>query len=229
MDKEAFDRYTLAMRTLCLLLLASCATAAETAKLVHVAGDVTVEAAGSGGLAKRGALVPDGASVFTAAGATAILELPDGSRLKLRESSRIKLSLPGKGKPTTEVGLALGSVFAKVMKRLPGAEFKVRAGSAVAAVRGTEFFTAFGRTAKKGADVWVCVGKGAVDVSASGKARPVKEGEGVLIPGGRDVTKPKFYQWTKDLNWNMDPEQGEVADGTKLDSAYSDLLDQDYR
>jgi ferric-dicitrate binding protein FerR (iron transport regulator) len=219
------------MRTLCLLLLAASASAAEHATLVHATGDVTVEAAGAGRLAKAGASVPDGGSVATAAGATAILELPDGSRLKLRESSRLKLSLPKTRSPQTEVTLSLGSVFAKVMKRLPGAEFRVRAGTAVAAVRGTEFFTAFGRKAKKGKgdDLWVCVGKGVVDVSAGGKSRPVKEGEGVLIPGGKEVTKPKFYPWTKELNWNMDAAQGEVADKTKLDSAYTDPLDEDYR
>lgn len=222
---RAGEGYTLSMRTLCLLLLAASASAAETARLAHVAGPVSVEAKP----AAAGTAVPDGASVVTGAGATAILELPDGSKLKLRESSRLKLTLPAKGKPHTDVTLSLGSVFARVMKRQAGAEFRVRAGSAVAAVRGTEFFTAFGRKAKKGDDVWVCVGKGLVDVSSGGRARPVKEGEGVLIPSGKDVGKPKFFEWTKTLNWNMDPEKGEVADGTKLDSAYADLLDQDYR
>lgn len=212
-----------------LLLAALCAHAADTAKLSHVKGDVTVEVGGTGRLAKAGTVVPSGASVATAKGATALLELPDGSRLKLRESSRLKVNLPGPRSPVTEAVLSLGSVFARVVKRPPGAEFRVRAGTAVAAVRGTEFFTAFGRPGESGDDLWVCVGKGAVDVSAGGKTRPVREGEGVLIPGGAEVTKPKFYQWTKTLNWNMDPAAGEVEDATKLDAAYADLLDQDYR
>ena len=212
-----------------LLLVATCAQAADVAKLTHVKGDVTVEAGGTGRLAKAGTAVPSGASVATARGATALLELPDGSRLKLRESSRLKVNLPGPRSAVTEAVLSMGGVFARVVKRPPGAEFRVRAGTAVAAVRGTEFFTAFGRPGERGDDLWVCVGKGVVDVAAGGKARPVREGEGVLIPGGAEVTKPKFYPWTKTLNWNMDPDAGEVEDDTKLDAAYADLLDQDYR
>lgn len=211
------------------LWLAVLAQGADTARLVHARGDVTLETASEGWLIRAGAAVPAGAVVVTADGATAVLELPDGSRLKLRGSSRVKVVLPGPRSPQTEVRLLRGGVFARVVKRLPGAEFRVRAGTAVAAVRGTEFFTAFGRPGELGDDVWVCVGKGAVTVSAAGKSRPVRQGEGVLIPGGSEVGKPKFYPWTKTLNWNMNPAAGEVEDATRLDAAYADLLDQDYR
>lgn len=229
MDKTGFSYYTAVMPTSLLLLIATLSHAADTAKLVHARGDVTLEAAGAGRLVKAGATLPTGAVLATGAGSSAIVALPDGSRLKLRESSRVRVVLPGARSPQTEVELRAGSVFARVAKRLAGSEFKVRAGTAVAAVRGTEFFTAFGRPGGDARDVWVCVGRGAVDVSAAGKTRPVREGEGVLIPGGSEVGKPKFYQWTKTLNWNMDPDAGDTEDATKLDAAYADLLDQDYR
>ncbi|MBI3565807.1 MAG: hypothetical protein HY079_11465 [Elusimicrobia bacterium] len=54
-------------------------------------------------------------------------------------------------------------------------------------------------------------------------------GKGVLIKAGLDLTKPQAYDWTKKLNWTMDPGAGAVEDKTDLDSAYADLLDQDYR
>jgi hypothetical protein len=74
------------------------------------------------------------------------------------------------------------------------------------------------------------VGKGAIDLAAgSGPGVLVKEGEGVLLPGGRKTTKPRPYDWTKGLNWNMDPASGAVDDATDLDAAYGDLRDQDYR
>ncbi len=228
MDKKAKSVYTSGMNAI-LLLLALHSHAADAGRLVHAKGDVTLETAGAGRLVKTGAAVPTGSILSTGGGAAAIVELPDGSRLKLRESSRVRLTLPGARSPRTEVELTRGSVFARITKRLAGSEFSVRAGTAVAAVRGTEFFTAFGRPGGDARDVWVCVGKGLVDVSAAGKTRPVREGEGVLIPGGSEVGKPKFYPWTKTLNWNMDPASGETEDATKLDAAYADLLDQDYR
>ncbi|MDE2292263.1 MAG: hypothetical protein KGL53_09285, partial [Elusimicrobia bacterium] len=102
---------------------------------------------------------------------------------------------------------------------------------AVAAVRGTRFFTVFGREHGGKHDLWVCVDEGAVDVktTASQRGLSVPAGKGVLIKAGLDVTKPQAYDWTKKLNWNMDPAAGPVADETKLDAAYSDLKDQDYR
>ena len=46
---------------------------------------------------------------------------------------------------------------------------------------------------------------------------------------GLNLTKPQAYDWTKQLNWNMDPKSGDIEDKVSLDSAYTDLLDQDYR
>ena len=224
------------------LLLASGAAAADKkapssepssggASLLFVEGRVTVTVGGHKKEGRAGDALESGDAVATARKATAVIALPDGSRLKLRESSNIVLEIPGQSGGSMGGTLTLGGVFAKVTKRLAGHEFRVRAGDAVASVRGTQFFTAFGRPAKGGRDLWVCVGEGAVDVSAAGadKAQRVAAGEGVLIKSGRDLTAPQAYNWTKTLNWNMDPAQGSVEDAADLDHAYSDLLDQDYR
>lgn len=205
--------------------------AAETAaRLVHAAGAVTLEGKAGSRAAKSGAVLAEGDAVVTAAGAVAVVELPDGSRLKLRESSRLAVTLPGPKSAGTEAFLSFGSVFAKVSKRL-GQKFSVRTPSAVAAVRGTEFFTAYGRAKGAERDLWVCVNEGAVDLTTtkSGETLLVPAGKGVLIKSGLDLTKPQAYGWTKSLNWNMDAENGALEDKTSLDGAYSDLLDQDYR
>lgn len=203
---------------------------AKPARLVHAAGDVTIEGKAGGRLAKSGAALAEGDSVVTAAGAVAVVELPDGSRLKLRESSRLAVTFPGPNAPATEAFLSFGSVFAKVAKRA-GQRFQVRTPSAVAAVRGTEFFTAFGRAHGEARDLWVCVHEGAVDLTTTKSPAGVlvPAGKGVLIKSGLDLGKPQAYDWTKSLNWNMDAEKGGVEDKTDLDGAYSDLLDQDYR
>jgi hypothetical protein len=206
------------------------AAPAPAARLAFASGDVTVESKGGGRLAKAGAPLADGDAVSTAEGATAVVELADGSRLKLRESSRLVLKLPAARSPLTEMLLSFGSVFAKVAKQHPGAEFHVRTPTAVAAVRGTQFFTAYGRENGKARDLWVCVNEGAVDVrtTASKQALSVPAGKGVLIKSGLELTKPQAYDWTKKLNWNMDAKGGALEDKTNLDAAYSDLLDQDY-
>ena len=221
------------------LLAAASLPAAETkapsATLAYAKGDVTVESKHGGGLGKTGARLDHGASVTTAAGAVAVIEMPDGSRLKLRESSRVAVTWPGtndsKSETLAEAFLSYGSVFAKITKRLAGQQFNVRTPSAVAAVRGTEFFTAYGRAKGESRDLWVCVNEGSVELSTSKskKGLLVPAGKGVLIKSGTDLTKPQAYDWTKSLNWSMDAEKGPVEDKTDLDGAYSDLLDQDYR
>lgn len=229
------------MNTLCALLLCAALVpagpvrAAEPApsgaRLALAVGRVTVESGGSSHAVETGAALASGDVVATGEGATAVVALADGSRLKLRESSRLRLTPPEARSRATEVMLFLGGVFAQVAKRGPGAEFRVRTPGAVAAVRGTQFFTAFGRTHGKARDLWVCVNEGLVEVgSTSSKQRlSVPAGKGVLIKGEKDLTKPQAYDWTKKLNWNMDAASGGVEDKTNLDAAYSDLLDQDYR
>ncbi|MEK7859212.1 MAG: FecR family protein [Elusimicrobiota bacterium] len=218
---------------LSLPLLAASAGAAEPApaRLLSSLGAVTIESAGQKRSGKAGAVLSSGDAVSTGAGATALLELGDSSKLKLGESSRIVLTLPGPGSRHTQAQLSFGSLFAKIAKRLPGAEFRVRTESSVAAVRGTEFFTAFGRKTRGRKDLWLCVKEGAVEVStdASGKGVLVPEGKGILIEGERDISEPREFDWTKKLNWNMDPESGSLEDKTDLGAAYADLLDQDYR
>lgn len=201
------------------------------ARLLSSSGPVTIESGGQKRRGKTGDVLTSGDAVATGKGATAVLALADSSRLKLRESSRLVLSLPGPGGPHTEAQLAFGSLFAKIAKRLPGAEFRVRTESSVAAVRGTEFFTAYGRKTRGRRDLWVCVNEGAVDVgtSASSKSVLVPQGRGLLIKAGLDLTEPQDFDWTKTLNWNMDPERGSLEDKTDLGAAYADLLDQDYR
>jgi ferric-dicitrate binding protein FerR (iron transport regulator) len=221
-----------ALAALTAALLCSPASAKEKANgatLAHVEGKVTVVAGGVEGPGKAGARLADGDRVSTGKASLALIEMPDGSLLKLKELSSVVVEMP---KPSVFGALlTLGGVFARVNKRAPGYEFRVRAGSAVAAVRGTEFFTAFGRETRKGRDLWVCVREGSVDVgtTASKKTRPVPAGKGVLIKAGLDLTDPQAYEWTEKLNWNMDPKSGKIADRTDLDKAYSDLLDQDYR
>ncbi|MDE2489609.1 MAG: FecR domain-containing protein [Elusimicrobia bacterium] len=211
-------------------LLCSPAAAAPGASLAFVSGRVTVETPSGARAGRTGEPLASGDAVATGADGTAIIATADGSRLKLRAESRIVLTLPAPDSPATVAFLSLGGVFAKVAKRA-GQDFRVRTQDAVAAVRGTEFFTAFGRGRGRRRDLWVCVQEGVVAVGSDASARTLRvpAGRGVLLRSGRELTRPQAYDWTKALNWNMDPAAGKVADKTDLDAAYTDLLDQDYR
>ena len=204
--------------------------AAPTAVIVALEGTVTITAAGKTRPAAKGAPVADGETVASGPRSLALVQMPDGSRLKLRESTSIRVSLSREPGGMSGAFLTIGGLFAKVAKG-KSTHFGVTTPNAVAAVRGTEFFTAYGRDGGGGRDLWICVGEGAVEVKAEGSPEPVtvREGEGVLLPGGRRTTAPQFYEWTTKLNWNMDADRGPVADSTDLGRAYSDLRDQDYR
>lgn len=202
--------------------------AAATGMVTYAFGTVEVHRAGRTLEAEPGLELGGGDVVETGRDGTAILQLAGRVELKLRENTR--LSLDSLEEAGIRVGLARGSLFSRVTGRLTG-RYSVRTDAAVAGVRGTEFFVAYGRRIDELPDVWLCVNEGSVEVEIPQTAQTliVRQGEGINIVGGQKLTAPRRYAWTRRLNWNIDPAQGEVADRTDLDQAYSDLLDQDYR
>jgi ferric-dicitrate binding protein FerR (iron transport regulator) len=155
-----------------------------------------------------------------------VIDLANGTTLKLREKTTLAIDSIGE---LTSVNLSAGGVFTTIAGKLTG-KFSVRTQSAVAGVRGTEFFVAYGRTIDAEADVWLCVNSGQVEVTIpdTGQVVQVPAGLGINIVGGKKITTPRRYPWTRRLNWNVIPGGGNVEDTTSLEAAYSDLLNQDY-
>jgi hypothetical protein len=211
-----------------LAALANAPHLAATGRVVWASGTVEVHRAGRTLEAEPGLEVGRGDVVETGRDGAAILQLAGSVELKLRENT--SLSLDSLEEAGISVGLARGSLFSRVIARLTG-RYSVRTDAAVAGVRGTEFFVAYGRRIDELPDVWLCVNEGSVEVEIPRTAQTVivRQGEGINIVGGQKLTAPRRYAWTRRLNWNTDPARGEVMDRTNLDQAYSDLLDQDYR
>jgi ferric-dicitrate binding protein FerR (iron transport regulator) len=211
-----------------LILLLSPAIAATGAegRIVYLTGEVTVTSGGTTTSADIGTPVEPGDVVETGATATAIIDLGHGAEIKLRENTRTRI---GPLEERVDVELERGGLFALIRRVIQGG-FSVNTDTVVAGVRGTQFFVAFGRTVENRPDVWLCVNEGEVNVEVpdSGQQTVVREGEGINILDGVRLTDAQPYDWTRDLNWNMDPDRGEVFDDTDLDEAYTDLLDQDY-
>jgi len=214
------------------LLLAVTSAFADDGVIEYVDGDVEVVGPAGRVDAEFGMPVTDGDVVATGPAGVAVVRLNSRSQVKLRENTQLRIDSVSEQAAVT---LNTGGVFARVARTAAGAaqrafSFEVRTPSVVAGVRGTEFFVAYGRAIEDEPDLWLCVNEGSVevDVPTTGQSVIVEEGEGINILGGLRATKPRFYPWTRELNWSLDPNAGDIADHTNLDAAYSDLLDQDY-
>ncbi|MEX2444676.1 MAG: FecR family protein [Alkalispirochaeta sp.] len=201
---------------------------AQDGRVEYVEGEVWIESSGSREAADFGSAVSAGDLVITGNDGIAIVAVGAESQLKLRENTVVEIH---EAASRESVDLRQGGVFARVNRAVAGGRaFQVSTPTVVAGVRGTEFFIAYGRTIEELPDVWLCVNEGSVEIAVrdADTTTIVNEGEGVNILSGLRTTDPKFYAWTTELNWNFDPDAGEVRDTTDLDGAYSDLLDQDY-
>ena len=206
-------------------LFAASALHAETV-VTYLEGSLDVERAGAVTEGEIGMALAEGDRLRTGPDSLAVVDLEDGGTLKLREETVLVI---GGLDDSLSVTLASGGLFSRV-RRLAGRSYEVRTPNVVAGVRGTEFFVAYGRAVEDVPDVWLCVNEGRVAVALedTGESVLVNEGEGINILSGSRITEPKFYPWTQDLNWNVDPSAGSVRDETDLSGAYADLRDFDY-
>lgn len=210
------------MKLFILLITFTNIALAATGKINTLRGDVTITTNGKTNTALAGALVNSGDSLKTGLKSFALITMDDGSVFKLGQKT--DLSIPA----DNNINLKSGSVFSKISKQKSNQQFKINTPVAVIGVRGTEFFTSYGQSEDKKSDVWTCVNEGSVEVtSTKGKKSVIlNPGEGVVVPNGQDVTAPQKYAWTKKLNWNFDPQKGEVESDVQI--KYENLLKEDY-
>lgn len=201
---------------------------AETGTVVFIKGTVTNL---KGKKISKNHIVKIGDTIKTGKGSLAVVKLPEGNKVKIGAESTLKFNkLPKSKKETTILSLFKGNSFFKVLKgklrKGQKSKLTLRTRTAAMGVRGTEFFASYG----SGKDVWMCVNEGIVAVRSIKEKKPVlvKQGEGVVVTKEEGTSEPKPLAWTKKLNWNMDPTSGEVENKVPIESAYSDLLDEDY-
>lgn len=168
----------------------------------------------------KGDKVSFGDKISVAEKSLAIIELTDGSKIKINEKSQIILKF--EKVPTPE--LTLGSAFFKIIKKSKSNEdsFKVKARQVSLGVRGTEFFVSLGKLKQ---DVWMCVNEGLVSASSEHNTVSVKQGEGIHA-SNKHISNPKPLAWTRKLNWNM--EGNELENKVSIEEAYTDVLGRDY-
>jgi ferric-dicitrate binding protein FerR (iron transport regulator) len=211
------------------LVIGVCAEAQDVGVVV-TKGTVTAGAPGALHPVKVGSRIADGQTVQTGADSLAILAYTDNSRVKLKDNTTIVIhAVPAREPQGFE--LVVGAVFSAVTKH-PDQHFRVNTKVAVAGVRGTQFFTAFEPAAKEEKNsVWMCVQEGQVEMTETTHPQPVlvSAGFGVVVESGKAIAPPQKYAWTKNLNWKMDPADGDVVDKTSIRDEYrKNLLKTDY-
>lgn len=173
---------------------------------------------------KAGDALAAGEALLLRKGKFALVTLDDGTLIKLKPGTEFTLGREA----TASVDLHKGGLFAKIQKaksKSAGSKFFVRTPSAIMGVRGTEFFTSTAEDKK----VWMCVHEGQVEVSKTQGNKNtvlVQAGEGIVVEPQAKIAPPKTYEWTRELNWNMDPQAGDVEDHSKTD--YGNLLRHNY-
>ncbi len=217
---------TLVAVALAWVAAAAASVSALDGTLVYADGDVIVARGAAERQASTGMTLGEGDVVRTGDNSVAVISVGGEAEIKLRANTTLSLdSLSDR----VAVSLAKGGAFSRVTRRTIR-DYTLKASTAVAGVRGTEFFVAYGRTIDAQPDIWLCVNEGTVQVGVEGAADTVlvEQGKGINIVGGTKLTRPKRYPWTRKLNWNTNAGAGAVRDRTNLEQAYSDLLDQDY-
>lgn len=183
---------------------------------------------------KAKATIEPGARIRTGVKGLVLLELPDKTRVKLRNKSEIHLESIASKKQGTRIRLNRGGIFNRVTAQ-GSRRFSVASPTHVAGVRGTEFFMAYGESIKTRheKETLMCVREGTVEFASPSQKKSVlvHEGEGVVAAPNERLPSPKKLPWIKAFNWNMDPKKGEIEDKTSLKKAYKgeyDILDEDY-
>ena len=185
------------------LFLLLSANAFCSGKIVYTKGRTYL----NGKSVKKGVNFKKGAVFKTGANSILVARIDGGSTIKLSEASELKLV--SKERQSEVVKFNFGQAFFNIKKSMNGKKkFKVLTRSASMGIRGTEFFVAYGSDK----DEWMCVNKGAVVVKARGEKKKtlVKAGEGIVIKGGKRTSDPTPLEWTKKLNWKMDPKKGSL-------------------
>ncbi|MEC7276889.1 MAG: FecR family protein [Bdellovibrionota bacterium] len=207
------------MKLLILLSLFLPSFSFASGKVLFVKGNVTINKSKP----KKGSTVKEGDIISTTKNGLILVKFASGSTLKVNKESEVKVQLYKPESKSTLFSLIKGSGFFRQDPKVKG-KLNVKTRFGAMGVRGTQFFVSYGAQKK---DVFMCVNKGSVWVKdKTKKVTAVNEGEGVVV--GQSTSKPQFLPWTKNLNWRLDPSEGELENSAKIEESYKNPLRQDY-
>ena len=145
-----------------------------------------------------------------------VLEFSNKSKLKVDANSIIRIEklinerMEKGGDHKNSLVLKLGSVFMKYVNKQKEENFVLKTRSASMGVRGTEFFAHIGGPREE--KLAMTVNEGVVVVSSEFKSeqREVSKSFGTLVKSDGSIVEKKQFKWSQKLNWNQDPEEGNL-------------------
>jgi len=168
---------TIGMAVCAAILTASgCAKAPQAAYLSFFMGEVTIQHGSESHKAQLKDKLSDGDAIVTADKAFAVIQFSGGSVCRVEANTSIELSsIIGNEKNLT---LKSGMVLSKIGKLKKDEQYTVKTPLAIAAVRGTEFMTAY-----NGTKTTVSVGDGKVNVTRNDTAgdHPIDAGNTAVV------------------------------------------------
>ncbi len=141
--------------------------------------------------AKPGMLLEQGHEIAASPDGAAVLLFPDGSTVRVEATTQIKIAsyFTKGGIVQTEILLKVGQIFAEVKKeQAVRSDFKIRAPTATASVRGTTFSVAYN---KKSTETKIAVAEGSVLVQPKGS----KAGRPFILVAGKKASGRKTSAW----------------------------------
>ncbi len=183
----------------------------------------------------KNSVIPEKSDIVTQEGARCTVQLPDGTRVVVRENSRLNLqqlqTADGKGVPRLK--LLAGTFWSRFTKLVGGNELEVETPNAIAGVRGTDFQMEAGKESGS-----LAVYHGQVGVAAGGRNAEVPEGYAVVVaktlgnvrplPAAPENLLPRDGKFKTETRVRWDKVDGAVGYRFELarDITFSDLLVQ---
>lgn len=170
------------------LFLCSFSFAGEGLTVVKKAGEVRYNQKE----VKVGQILPFGGVIEVGSSVESFVDLtyPEGHRLRLKKNTKVNLAALGT-KNASQIDIAIGQVFAYLVKGKKAENIQIKTKSAVVGVRGTKFLVE--ESNEKG--TYVCVCEGAVNVRGLGDhskdgERNVKAGQDLWARPGKPMGTP---------------------------------------
>lgn len=187
----------------------------EKAYVSFTMGDVAVTRGADSRQAKIKDVLSDGDLIVTGDKSFAVIQLPGGAICRIEKNTTVELSSIIGGDKT--IMLQKGTVLSKVSKLGKDESYRVKTPLAIAAVRGTEFLTAYDGSYAK-----VAVGDGKVNVTridAEGD-HPVNPGRTVVVSDTveeRDMNEDEAAELEKLKSAEAVPDAGDQSGNDLLD------------
>lgn len=191
---------------------------ADVAEIVYVRGNVTVIKEDQSGVpANKGMKLKEGDEVETQKGSMAIVGFLGASKIKVDPESKLviedhKPKSSTDQKTFTRFYLQWGAAVIDFFNDKKEHELEIKTRQAAMAVRGTNFFVGYGDGEERG-DVYTVVNEGKVSALNYEKDdyENIPTGTGILVNKNGGISKPEKFEWAKNLNWKVRPQDGKLG------------------